>query len=148
MLEGVVGSRVEFRLALGSEPKRIHADPGHIEQALMNLILNARDAMPNGGSLVIETANVELNAADVAAYSEAEAGPYVVLSVRDSGTGIDAETLGRVFDPFFSTKPLDQGTGLGLSIVYGIVKQAGGHIAVESELGQGTTFRLHFPVRD
>ena len=111
----------------------------------MNLALNARDAMPNGGDLVIETADVDLDESHTSLYPEATSGPHVMIAVSDTGSGIEKENLDRVFEPFFSTKSVDKGSGLGLSIVHGIVRQASGHITVESELGKGTIFRLYFP---
>jgi signal transduction histidine kinase/CheY-like chemotaxis protein len=123
----------------------INADPGQVEQVLMNLTINARDAMPNGGVIVIETANFEVDETAAHHFNGLEPGPYVMLTVSDTGTGMDQETQSHIFEPFFSTKPSGQGTGLGLSTVFGIVRQSGGAISVVSELGAGTSFKICFP---
>jgi PAS domain S-box-containing protein len=145
LLEDVLGRRIKLVVRKEQNLRTVIADAGHIEQALMNLLLNARDAMPAGGEVTIETANVDLDDAYVAAHAEAQPGPHVVLSVTDTGTGVDESAVERLFEPFFTTKRVGQGTGLGLSIVYGIVRQAGGHITVASEVGSGTQFSLYFP---
>jgi signal transduction histidine kinase len=111
----------------------------------MNLVINARDAMPEGGTLEIETANVLLGQADVAGHAGAKPGPHVLIAIRDTGHGMPDSTLERLFEPFFTTKPVDKGSGLGLSIVHGIVNQAGGIIEVKSRSGEGSEFRLYFP---
>ena len=146
MLEGVIGKDIAIRLVLAQGLKRCQADSVQMEQVIMNLILNARDAMPGGGVLTIETANVTLPGTEPARHAEAGTGPHVMLAVSDTGVGMSPDILERAFEPFYSTKPTDQHSGLGLSIVYAVVKQAGGHVDVSSTPGQGTTFRLYFPV--
>ncbi|MGZ3697320.1 MAG: response regulator [Bdellovibrionota bacterium] len=147
MLRPIIEENIEFELALDGDVKNIKVDPGHIEQVIMNLVINGRDAMPKGGMLKISTRNTALDAA-VAQRAEVTSGPYVLLEVQDSGTGIAPEVRDRIFEPFFTTKPVGKGTGLGLSNVYGIVKQNHGLIFVDSEVGRGTTFQIYFPAVD
>ena len=124
------------------------ADPSQIEQVLMNLCLNARDAMPEGGVLIIETRNVDISHEQIREHPEAHPGHYVLVSVSDTGIGMNRATIDRIFEPFFTTKEMGRGTGLGLATVYGVVKQHGGFIYVYSEPGKGTAFRLYFPSCD
>ncbi|MBI3668844.1 MAG: PAS domain S-box protein [Acidobacteria bacterium] len=145
-LEKVISKDIEVRTVLSPELEAIRADPSQIEQVLMNLCLNARDAMPCGGRLVIETQNVELGEDYYRHHSYARPGRYVVLSVSDNGVGMDAATIEHIFEPFFTTKEMGKGTGLGLATVYGVVKQHGGFLHVYSEPAQGTVFRVYLPV--
>jgi two-component system cell cycle sensor histidine kinase/response regulator CckA len=140
MLERVVGEHITIECRLAEDLWRVKADVAQLEQVVMNLVINARDAMPDGGTLAIRTRNVSVGGASIP-----PAGEYVQLEVTDSGHGMDDATLARVFEPFFTTKEPGKGTGLGLATVYGLVAQAGGHIDVESALGRGTTFRIHLP---
>jgi PAS domain S-box-containing protein len=140
-----VGEQIAVEFVLGSDLWPAITDANQLENALLNLVINSRDAMPDGGRVVIETACVALRASDATAQSEVEAGDYSAIYVTDTGSGMSPETLARVYDPFFTTKPIGQGTGLGLSMVYGFAKQSRGHIRIESEVGVGTTVRLYLP---
>lgn len=146
LLEKVIGSNIEVRADLAPDLALVRADPTQIEQVLLNLCINARDAMPSGGSLIIETRNIRLDERFCAMQPLARPGDYVALSVIDTGTGMDAATLDRIFEPFFTTKEFGKGTGLGLATVYGIVRQHGGFLQVQSEPGVGSTFHAYFPV--
>jgi CheY-like chemotaxis protein len=121
------------------------ADPNQLESALLNLVINARDAMPDGGKLVVETSNQVLKREFTEAYNNLEPGDYVMLSVTDNGSGMPQSVINRAFDPFFTTKPIGQGTGLGLSMIYGFSKQSRGHVSIDSEIDEGTTVRLYLP---
>ncbi len=148
MLGRILGEDVELVLALAGNPGTVKADPVQIEQILLNLAVNARDAMPRGGKLTIETAGVELGPGSAGRPPEAPPGPYVLLTVSDTGCGMSQEVLSHIFEPFFTTKGRGKGTGLGLSTVYGIVRQSGGHIEVSSETDKGTAFKIYFPRSD
>ncbi|HVE56048.1 MAG TPA: response regulator [Pyrinomonadaceae bacterium] len=145
MLQRLIGEDIQLVSRLDPEIGQIKADPGQISQIIMNLVVNSRDAMPQGGTTTIKTENVYLDEEYVKSHVEVQAGNYVLLAISDSGTGIDEETLAQIFEPFFTTKEPGKGTGLGLATVYGIVNQSGGHIDVVSTVGIGTTFEIYLP---
>jgi len=145
LLQRVIGEDIELQVRLCESPLYLKADISQLEQVLMNLAINARDAMPDGGLLFIDTAAVELDDTYVREKPEAAPGPYILISISDNGSGMDAETRQRIFEPFFSTKDKERGSGLGLATCYGIIRQHGGHIRVYSEQGRGSTFRIYLP---
>jgi PAS domain S-box-containing protein len=145
MLDRVLGEDILFELELAPTAGSVRADPGQLEQVVMNLVVNARDAMPDGGRLVIRTGSAIMDETAAIAQEGPAPGEYALIEVTDTGTGIEPAVLGQIFEPFFTTKEEGKGTGLGLATVYGIVRQAGGHVTVRSEFGEGTTFRVHLP---
>jgi CheY-like chemotaxis protein len=145
LIQRLIGDDIELRTRLETPLRLVRVDPGQLEQVLVNLAVNARDAMPSGGVLTVTTKNGEIDAAMAKSHPELRPGPAVMIEVADTGHGMDAETLSHAFEPFFTTKARGKGTGLGLSMVFGIVKQSGGDISVESQPGQGTMFRICFP---
>ena len=147
MLQRLIGEDIELTTSSAQRLGKVLVDPGQIEQVIMNLAVNARDAMPQGGMLTIETREMTIDESDVA-EDGGKAGPHVMLAVSDTGSGMDKATQARIFEPFFTTKEVGKGTGLGLSMVFGIVRQSGGRIWVDSEPGKGTTFKLYFPIAE
>jgi signal transduction histidine kinase len=145
LLQRSLNESIQLEMRLDDNLWVAEADPNQLESALLNLVINARDAMPEGGKLVVETSNQVLHRDFTAAYSNLEPGDYVMLSVTDNGSGMPQSVVSRAFDPFFTTKPIGQGTGLGLSMIYGFSKQSRGHVSIDSEVDQGTTVRLYLP---
>jgi signal transduction histidine kinase len=146
MLRRLIPESIDMELEGASDLWLIKSDPGHVEQVIMNLVINARDAMSDGGALTLKTGNVEIDESNfLCHHSDIKPGAYVMLSVSDTGCGMDANVKDHIFEPFFTTKEAGKGTGLGLATVYGIVKQSNAYIDVKSELGKGTKFRIYFP---
>jgi PAS domain S-box-containing protein len=145
LIRPTLGQQIEISTVLGKDVRAAHIDPSQLANAVLNMAINARDAMPDGGKLLLETANVVLEEAYTAVNPDVQSGPYVMLAISDTGSGMRPEVRDRVFEPFFTTKEVGKGTGLGLSMVYGFVKQSGGHIRIYSEQGHGTTIKLYLP---
>jgi signal transduction histidine kinase len=145
MIRAMLGKRYALTIETEAELGVTRADPAQLEQVVLNLIMNARDAMPKGGNITIRTANAEIDEAFARTHPGSRPGAYVSLSVADTGTGMDEQVKAHIFEPFFTTKAERQGTGLGLAIVYGVVKQTGSYIAVDSEIDRGTTFTVYLP---
>src|SRR5205807_405266 len=145
LLRPLIGENIELQTRLANDLGRTRADAGQIEQVVMNLAVNSKDAMPSGGKITIQSSNVHLGDDLRRLYNYIQPGPYVMLSIADTGHGMDRETQCRIFEPFFTTKEKGKGTGLGLSTVYGIIKQSGGYVFAQSEVGSGTTFRIYLP---
>jgi CheY-like chemotaxis protein len=148
LMRRTLGENISIAVELASDTWPVHADPAQLEAAIVNLATNARDAMPNGGRLIVTTGNRHLDADYAALHPDLSPGDYAMIEVTDTGFGIAADTMDRIFEPFFTTKEPGRGTGLGLSMVFGFIKQSGGHINVYSEPGSGTTFRLYLPRQD
>jgi CheY-like chemotaxis protein len=145
LLSRTKGDHIELQLQLTENLWRVNTDVSQLENALLNLVINARDAMPDGGELRIETANVYLDDSEITTLEPVNAGDYVMIAVSDNGTGMTPSVLAKAFDPFFTTKPIGQGTGLGLSMIYGFAQQSGGHVSLSSLPGRGTSVRLYLP---
>jgi CheY-like chemotaxis protein len=145
LLNRTIGETISVETVRSAGLWKVEADPNALESAILNLAVNARDAMPQGGRLTIETMNAHIDEAYAITHAEVTPGQYVAISISDSGVGMDADTLSRAFEPFFTTKPVGKGTGLGLSQVYGFVKQSGGHVKIYSEVGEGTTVKIYLP---
>jgi CheY-like chemotaxis protein len=145
LLRRTIGERIELELVLAGGLWLTLCDPNQLENAILNLVINARDAMPDGGKLTIETCNAHLDDAYAARQRDVKPGQYICICVTDTGTGMDADTIAKAFEPFFTTKPIGQGTGLGLSMIYGFARQSDGYAKIYSEVGEGTTFKLYLP---